>query len=102
LFDLGQPLTVCFTRGFVVDKERFMWFLALGLLLLLLKTQGLTLVAAWPWWAVLVPFGLAAAWWSWADYSGYSKRQAVEKENRRVKARVDRQRQAMGLPPKRK
>jgi small Trp-rich protein len=102
LFDLGQPLTACFTRGFVVDKERSMWFLGLGLLLLLLKMQELTPVAGWPWWGVLSPFGLAAAWWSWADYSGYTKRKVVEKENRRVQARVERQRQAMGLPPKRK
>ncbi|MGB4060761.1 MAG: TIGR04438 family Trp-rich protein [Burkholderiaceae bacterium] len=79
-----------------------MWFLGLGLLLSLLKVQELTPVANWPWWAVLAPFGLAAAWWGWADHSGYTKRKAVEKENRRVKARVERQRQAMGLPPKRK
>jgi len=86
----------------VVDKEHVMWFLGLGLLLVVLKLQELTVVATWPWWGVLTPFGLAAAWWSWADYSGYTKRKVVEQENKRVKARVDRQRQAMGLPPKRK
>jgi small Trp-rich protein len=102
LFDFGHALTVCFLRGFVIDKGFGMWFLGLGLLFLLLKTQGLTLVAEWPWWAVLAPFGLAAAWWSWADQTGYTKRKAVEKENRRVNARVERQRQAMGLPAKRK
>lgn len=79
-----------------------MWFLGLGLLLVVLKLQELTVVATWPWWGVLTPFGLAAAWWSWADYSGYTKRKVVERENQRVKARVDRQRQSMGLPPKRK
>ena len=79
-----------------------MWFLGLGLLFVVLKTQELTLVATWPWWGVLTPFGLAVAWWSWADHSGYTKRKVVEKENRRVQARVDRQRQSMGLPPKRK
>ena len=79
-----------------------MWFLGLGLLLVVLKLQELTVVATWPWWGVLTPFGLAAAWWSWADYSGYTKRKVVERENQRAKARVDRQRQSMGLPPKRK
>ena len=86
----------------MVDKEHFMWFLGLGLLLVVLKLQELTVVATWPWWGVLTPFGLAAAWWSWADYSGYTKRKVVERENQRAKARVDRQRQSMGLPPKRK
>lgn len=99
---MRQPLTVCFLQEWVIEKGRFMWFLGLGLLLLLLKLQELTLVADWSWWGVLAPFGLAAAWWSWADYSGYTKRKVVEKENRRVQARVERQRQAMGLPPKRK
>jgi small Trp-rich protein len=79
-----------------------MWFLGLGLLLVVLKLQELTVVATWPWWGVLTPFGLAAAWWSWADYSGYTKRKAVERENQRVKARRDRQRQAVAAPPKRK
>jgi len=79
-----------------------MWFLGLGLLLVVLKTLEWQVVVDWPWWAVLSPFGLAAAWWTWADHSGYTKRKVVEKENRRVQARVDRQRQAMGLPPKRK
>ncbi len=79
-----------------------MWFLGLGLLLVVLKVQELTLVAGWPWWAVLTPFGLAVAWWSWADSSGYTKRKVVERENQRVKERIDRQRAAMGLPPKHK
>lgn len=80
-----------------------MWFLGLGLLLLLLKVQEIGPVALWPWWWVLAPFGLAAAWWAWADHSGYTKRRAVEKENKRKQDRIDRQREAMGaLPRKRK
>lgn len=79
-----------------------MWFLGLGLMLLLLKVQEWTFVAHWPWWAVLAPFGLAAVWWSWADYSGYSKRRSMERENKRIQARIDRQRQGMGLPARRK
>ena len=79
-----------------------MWFLGLGLVLLLLKMQGIAPVADWPWWAVLAPLGLAAAWWSWADFSGYTKRKAVEKENRRKQARIDRQKNALGLAPRRR
>ena len=79
-----------------------MWFLGLGLLLLVLKVQELTVVASWEWWWVLSPFALAAVWWTWADASGYSKRKAVERENVRKEARISRQREGMGLPARRK
>ncbi len=79
-----------------------MWFLGLGLVFLVLKIQGLTLVATWEWWWVLSPFALAAAWWTWADASGYSKRKAVERENVRKEARINRQREGMGLPTRKK
>lgn len=79
-----------------------MVFLVIGLLGLFLKVQEIAPVAHWPWWVVLAPFGLAVAWWSWADSSGYTKRKVVERENRRKQARIDRQRQGMGLAPRRK
>jgi small Trp-rich protein len=31
---------------------------------------------------VLTPFALAVAWWAWADSSGYTKRKAMEREER--------------------
>jgi small Trp-rich protein len=74
-----------------------MYFLGLGLILLLLKYLAIDPVAGWAWWMVLAPFGLAAAWWAWADSSGYTKRKVMEKENARKQARIDRQREAMGL-----
>jgi len=76
-----------------------MLFLLLGIVLLALKYLELTVVATWSWWVVLAPFALAVAWWSWADWSGYTKRKAVERENRRKQARIDKNREAMGLPP---
>ncbi len=79
-----------------------MWFLGLGLLFILFKVQEMGPVAAWPWWAVLSPLGLAVAWWAWADQSGYTKRKVVEKENARKQARIDRQREAMGVRPRTK
>jgi small Trp-rich protein len=42
-----------------------------------------------------LPFGLAAAWWSWADYSGYTKRKAMERENKRRDARRARTKKAL-------
>ncbi len=78
-----------------------MYLVGLGVVLLLLKYLEIGPVALWSWWIVLAPFALAIAWWSWADASGYTKRKAVEREERRKKARIDKNRGAMGLPPKR-
>ena len=77
-----------------------MWFLMLGLLGVALKFFEIGFVAAWSWWIVLIPFALAVAWWSWADKSGFTKRRAVEREDARKAARVERQREAMGMRPK--
>jgi small Trp-rich protein len=74
-----------------------MLFLGIGLILLALKYFEIDPVAAWSWWVVLSPFGLAIAWWSWADWSGYTKRRAMDRENARKQARLDKQREAIGI-----
>lgn len=74
-----------------------MYFLGLGLILLVMKWMEIGPVAAWDWWVVLAPFGLAMAWWAWADASGYTKRKAMEVEDARRKARIDRSRDALGM-----
>jgi small Trp-rich protein len=79
-----------------------MLFLGLGIVLLALKYLEMTAVATWPWWVVLSPFGLAFAWWSWADWSGYTKKKAVQREDQRRQARIDKSREAMGMLPKKK
>jgi small Trp-rich protein len=80
-----------------------MWFLLIGLVLAAMKwLLVMDPVAQWPWYVVLAPFGLAAAWWSWADWSGYTKRKAVERENARKQARLDKQRENIGLITKKK
>ncbi len=79
-----------------------MLFLVTGIVLLALKYLEMGPVAAWPWWVVLAPFGLAVAWWSWADWSGYTKKKAVERENAKKQARVDKSREALGMLPKKK
>jgi small Trp-rich protein len=73
-----------------------MYLLGLGLILLGMKVLEFGPVATWDWWIVFVPFGLAVAWWSWADSSGYTKRKAMEIEDARRKARIDKNREAMG------
>jgi small Trp-rich protein len=79
-----------------------MYLLVVGIILLLLKYLEIGPVAEWDWWWVLSPFGMAVAWWAWADWSGYTKRKAVERDNQRKKDRIDKSREQLGLGPKRK
>jgi small Trp-rich protein len=77
-----------------------MLLLGLGIILLLMKYLEIDPVAAWSWWAVLSPFGAAVVWWAWADWSGYTKRKAVQREDARKQARIDKSREALGLGTK--
>ena len=79
-----------------------MYFLGLGLVFLVMKYLEVGPVAAWDWWVVLLPFGLAVAWWAWADSTGYTKKKAMERENARKQDRIDRPRDALGMRPKKK
>ncbi len=79
-----------------------MYFLGLGIVLLAMKYLEIGPVAAWDWWVVFVPFGLAVAWWAWADSSGYTKRKAMERENERRHDRIDRHKTAIGTNYKKK
>lgn len=73
-----------------------MYFLGLGIVLLALKYLEIGPVANLSWWWVLSPLVLAVAWWAWADASGYTKRKAMDREDQRRKARVDKNRAAIG------
>ena len=80
-----------------------MYFLLAGIAALLMKFLEVGPVAAWPWWVVLSPFGMAVVWWAWADSSGYTKRKEMDKMDKRKQDRLDKQREQMGtLSPKRK
>lgn len=79
-----------------------MWFLLLGVLGLVLKSLDVGPVASFSWWMVLSPFGMAVVWWAWADWSGYTKKKEMQKEDRRKQLRIDKQRQAMGQLNRRK
>jgi len=76
--------------------ENVMYFLALGIVLLALWYLEIGPVATWSWWWVFSPFALAIAWWAWADSSGYTKRKAMERENDKRQARIDRNKEAIG------
>ncbi|WP_395137693.1 TIGR04438 family Trp-rich protein [Schlegelella aquatica] len=79
-----------------------MWFVVLGLLLVLLKWAEFAVVASWSWWAVLSPFGVAVLWWAWADASGYTKRQQMRKIEERVAERRKKNLDALGLKERRR
>ena len=64
-----------------------MWLLVIGLLLLVLKLAGLGPLADWSWWVVAAPFGLAVLWWSFADSSGLTARQEMERWQARRRLR---------------
>ena len=76
-----------------------MYFLGLGLLLVVLKLLEFGAVAEWSWWIVLTPFALAAAWWQWADWSGYTKRKEMEKMDAIKRKRLLAQRDALKRQP---
>ncbi len=67
-----------------------MYFLGLGLLLIALKLLEIGPFGAWSWWAVLIPFPLAALWWTWADWSGYTQRVAMARDEARKRERIAR------------
>ena len=73
-----------------------MYFLGLGVVLLLMKFLEVPPVATWDWWVTLVPFGLAVAWWTYADKSGYTKKKAMEKMEGVKQARLAKNRDALG------
>lgn len=75
-----------------------MYLLGLGLVMVVCKLLEINPVAAWDWWIVLTPFGLAVAWWAWADSSGYTKAQEEKKMEKRKQERLAKSRDALGLP----
>lgn len=79
-----------------------MYFLGLGIALLLMKYLEYGPVATWDWWVVLAPFGLAVAWWAWADWSGYTKKKAMEKMDKKASDRRAKNREALGIGSTRK
>ena len=74
-----------------------MYLLGIGIVLIVLKYLEIDPVAAWSGLWFLAPFGLAVAWWSWADATGYTKRKAMDRMDKRKQERLDKSREALGL-----
>jgi small Trp-rich protein len=72
-----------------------------GVLLLVAKLAGFGPVADWSWWIVLAPFGVALAWWQFADSSGLTKRREIEKIEQRKQERREKAIAALGMDARR-
>lgn len=77
-----------------------MWFVVLGVLLLVMKLADFGPVGAWSWWWVLAPFACAVAWWAWADATGYTKRREMDKMDAKREERRKTQLTALGIKPR--
>ena len=69
-----------------------MFFIIVGVLLIVAKLADFGPVAAWSWWVVLAPFAAAALWWAFADSTGITKRREMDKLEEK---KVERRRKAM-------
>ena len=79
-----------------------MYLLLIGLVGLVLKYLEIGPVVALSWWVLLIPFALAVAWWAWADSTGYTKKKEMDKMDLRKQVRIEKQREAMGMLPKKR
>ena len=68
-----------------------------GTLLVILKLAEFGPVANWSWLWILLPFGLAVAWWIYADSTGLTQRRAIRRMEERKTQRRERDIQALGL-----
>lgn len=78
-----------------------MWFVALGVLMLVLNFAGVGVVGRLEWWAdawiLLSPFGLAVLWWFIADSTGRTQRKAMATMDAKKEARRLQHMEALGL-----
>lgn len=68
-----------------------MYLLLIALLLTGLKLLGIGPVANWSWWWVVGVYAATAAWWGWADATGYTRRRAEDRMAARKAKRLQRQ-----------
>ncbi|EHR71613.1 hypothetical protein BurJ1DRAFT_2790 [Burkholderiales bacterium JOSHI_001] len=74
-----------------------MFFVLVGVLLLVLKLTHIDPVATWSWLWVLLPFGLAVVWWQVSDAMGLTRQREMDKMDARKEARRLKSMEALGL-----
>lgn len=77
-----------------------MVFVVIGVLMLVMKIAEFGPVADLSWWIVLAPFGLAVAWWTYADASGWTKQREMNKMDEKKRQRRIEQLDALGMDAK--
>lgn len=77
-----------------------MWFVGIGCIFVIMKLMETMPVARWPWWQVVIPFGLALAWWAWSDASGRTARKNMERDIARKEKRRQQHLESIGLGKK--
>ena len=80
-----------------------MYLLIVAVILTILKWQNINPVAEWSWWIIIGVYAATAVWWTVADSTGYTKRKAIEREDKVKNDRTERHRDALrGAHAKRK
>ena len=64
-----------------------MYFVMLGLALLLLRWLGVEPMAQWSAWSMFLPFIAAPVWWAWSDASGRTRRLQEDRIDERRRER---------------
>ncbi len=77
-----------------------MYLLAIAVILTALKYLEIGPVANMDWWWILGFYGATIVWWAWADGTGYTKRKAMERMAERKQARIDKNKEALGMAPR--
>ena len=77
-----------------------MWFVVIGVLLILLKALDVGPMVDISWWWVLSPIVLAILWWEFADKVGYTQRKEMDKMDARKEARRQKSLEALGQSDK--
>jgi small Trp-rich protein len=86
-----------------LKRKHIMWFVAIGVVMLVMNLAGIGPVGQWVWgWGekglfILVPFGLAIAWWLFADLSGMTQRRAMAADQAKRDARREKTIESLGL-----
>lgn len=79
-----------------------MWLLGIGVILTGLWLAGIDPVAQWHWGYLFIPYGLAFAWWTFADATGITKKREMDKLEQRKRNRLERNREQLGLGTRRR
>lgn len=77
-----------------------MYLLVIAVVLTALKYLEIGPVANMDWMWILGVYGLTIVWWAWADKTGYTKRKAMEKMEQRKQDRINKNKEAMGIAPR--